>query len=64
MPGPIPSCLVFGAEVAKLKIGIAFPMVIPADIEGNICRIEPQVEEAARRSWSSGLDRSRHGRHD
>ena len=32
---------------AKLKIGIAFPMVIPADIEGNIRRMEPQVEEAA-----------------
>ncbi len=32
----------------KLKIGIAFPMVIPADIEGNIRRMEPLVEEAVK----------------
>ena len=33
---------------SKLKIGIAFPMVIPADIDGNIRRMAPLVEEAAR----------------
>lgn len=36
------------ADPTKLHIGIAFPMVVPADIEGNIRRMEPLVEEAAK----------------
>lgn len=33
--------------VTKLRIGIGLPMVVPADIDGNIRRMEPLVEEAA-----------------
>jgi len=38
-----------GAAVRALKVGIAQPLVVPGDVDGNIRNMEPLVAEAARR---------------